>query len=65
MVAELLSQKDLPANIVTGLKALITMLNPNQTAPTVYDLLANLPSVVETPFIGEQLSLAVCKLLTV
>lgn len=58
MIAELLVQRDLPPNIVTGLKTISRLLNPNPTAPTVHELLANLSSVSDTPFIsGEQISL--------
>lgn len=57
MIAELLVQKDLPPNIVTGLKTINRLLNPNPTAPTLHELLANLSSLSETPFIGEQISL--------
>uniref|UniRef100_A0A915KCW2 Phosphodiesterase n=1 Tax=Romanomermis culicivorax TaxID=13658 RepID=A0A915KCW2_ROMCU len=60
LVTELLSQRNIPANVVTGLKFLVTLLNNAnfQLSPSTYvndDLIPRFQAAIPTPFVAEPL----------
>ncbi|CAG9533907.1 unnamed protein product [Cercopithifilaria johnstoni] len=57
LVAEMLADRNLPPTVVSGLKAVATLLNPQPPSINLhFDF--GLPMVVENPFSGEQLVIA-------
>ncbi|KAL3994297.1 hypothetical protein ACH3XW_21155 [Acanthocheilonema viteae] len=63
LVAEMLANKDLPPTVISGLKAVATLLNPQPPSINLhFDF--GLPMVVENPYSGEQLVVAAHKLST-
>uniref|UniRef100_A0A1I7VQ70 SMP-LTD domain-containing protein n=1 Tax=Loa loa TaxID=7209 RepID=A0A1I7VQ70_LOALO len=57
LVAEMLANKDLPPMIISGLKAVATLLNPQPPSINLhFDF--GLPMVVENPYSGEQIVVA-------
>uniref|UniRef100_A0AAF5PW53 Uncharacterized protein n=2 Tax=Wuchereria bancrofti TaxID=6293 RepID=A0AAF5PW53_WUCBA len=57
LVAEMLANKDLPPMVISGLKAVATLLNPQPPSINLhFDF--GLPMVVENPYSGEQLLVA-------
>ncbi|KAM3719524.1 putative 3',5'-cyclic phosphodiesterase pde-3 [Dirofilaria immitis] len=57
LVAEMLANKDLPPTVISGLKAVATLLNPQPPSINLhFDF--GLPMVVENPYSGEQLVVA-------
>uniref|UniRef100_A0A8R1TK08 Uncharacterized protein n=1 Tax=Onchocerca volvulus TaxID=6282 RepID=A0A8R1TK08_ONCVO len=57
LVAEMLANKDLPPTVISGLKAVATLLNPQPPSINLHFDFA-LPMVVENPYSGEQLLVA-------
>ncbi|VDO34680.1 unnamed protein product, partial [Brugia timori] len=57
LIAEMLANKDLPPMVISGLKAVATLLNPQPPSINLhFDF--GLPMVVENPYSGEQLLVA-------
>lgn len=59
MLADMLAQKDLPAHLVAGLKAVSTLLVPGSksNAALQFDFLGTLPRVIDSPYIGSDVSI--------
>lgn len=63
LIADMLAQKDMPPHLVSGLKAVSSLLLPANQSNNFFlsshlDFLGNLPRVLDTPYIGADATLA-------
>uniref|UniRef100_A0A914VU84 Uncharacterized protein n=1 Tax=Plectus sambesii TaxID=2011161 RepID=A0A914VU84_9BILA len=55
LIADMLANRDLPGNVISCLRAVASLLNPQQAATVNLHMDLGLPRVVENPYSGEQL----------